>query len=687
MKKRNRSRRQQFKAIGRGWLGAPTKRAQRDRRAWTFERLEDRYYFSAAPLTGLEGFQWLAVSNSTPEGQQLIDAIQQSWYSQAWDAQVAANGASSGGGQLDTGGQSEIPRYVPYSVVPNDPYFDLQWHLLNVGQIANIGFQEPDTLYGVPGEDINVVPAWAAGYTGAGVKVAVVDTGVELDHPDLADNISLQYAFDAIRNQPGGSPFGSEFGVGHGTSVAGIIAAVGNNGVGGTGIAYDATIIPIRFLGAGATNETLVNAITANGAPADIYNHSWGPNFAFYGRSVNAEDPTSMLALSNSARLGRDGLGAIHVFAAGNSNGELHSPGSNMLVNSRYTIGVGIVDHDGQVGNSDGTSTTYGEMGPSVLVVAPSGSDYNDIVNDPATGSGIVTTDLTGDTNGGGFNVPPLPNGLELDFDKFPDDTYTSRFNGTSAAAPMVSGVIALMLQANPNLTYRDVEEILLRSARQDQPQDPAWIVNYVPLFRDPQRHFGDQWNDEIAYTLVPGTIVDPAVQAASAPVVIGDDMGTPVTFQIAAVADGFYDGWVGNNLTVVFRKPATLPGENYVYADLVESKIRVTVAGDTTTWGDIEAAIEGLLGATNIDVTVSNPDTPFTPAQYDLWIPMFGGEDATALETTLARAQGYGGYHPLADPILTPDPKSPCLPTERATPSAMAVWAPAATMAGPTGW
>ena len=87
------------------------------------------------------------------------------------------------------------------------------------------------------------------------------------------------------------------------------------------------------------------------------------------------------------------------------------------------------------------------------------------IANDNGYGSGIWTTDLSGDQ---GFNAAPLPNGFDNDTDPLPDPNYTSRFNGTSAAAPEVSAVVALMLQANPNLTYRDVQEILVRSARQN---------------------------------------------------------------------------------------------------------------------------------------------------------------------------------------------------------------------------
>ena len=170
------------------------------------------------------------------------------------------------------------------------------------------------------------------------------------------------------------------------------------------------------------------------------------------------------------------------MFAAGNDAESFASASYNGYVNSRYTIGVGIVDHDGEVDNSDGTSTTYGEMGPSVLIVAPSASGPTDIINNFATGSGLFTTDLTDTTqNGRGYNLPPLPSGIELDIDAFPDTSYTSRFGGTSGAAPLVSGVIALMLEANPNLSYRDVQEILVRSARQNDDLDESLANEFDP--------------------------------------------------------------------------------------------------------------------------------------------------------------------------------------------------------------
>jgi subtilisin family serine protease len=667
VKKRNAQRREQSR---RKFLGSAGAKPARARRSWTFELLEDRRLFSVTPLPGVDSMQWYAVSNSTPEGQALIHALELLWAQQATSTTNL------------TGNLQVAPRSVP-----TDPYFGYQWHLLNVGQVVNPGqFQN---LFGVPGQDINVVPVWAQGITGAGVVVAVVDSGVQLTHPDLIPNLSLQWGWDALRNQPGGQVFGDQP---HGTAVAGLIGAAANNGQGGVGVAYGATIVPIRFLGGSSTSgvDPFISAISAGGAPIDIYNHSWGPPDDI--RSVDGPNQQQLIALTNSVLTGRNGLGRIHVWSAGNGADNLDSAGSDGYVNSRYSIGVGIVDHDGKVPNSDGTRTTYGELAPSVLVVAPSASGPIDIINNFDTGSGLFTTDLLGNQ---GYNLPPLPSGFELDIDTFPDPDYTTRFGGTSGAAPLVSGVIALMLQANPNLSWRDVQEILVRSARQNDDLDESWITNLVPLFRDPYRHTtyvipgppptsATDWNDEIVWQLVPDPedgIVDPAMQAST-----GAVFAANTSFTVRVLADSGWDGWVGNNLSVVFR---TVPGDiPSAVAEIISPKqaspslfvpsfggpdqgtitegvIRITVTGNGVTWGAIENAMDSLFDNTGsipgfpFQMDVGNRNALFDPTDATIIAPLKGGKDATGTGSTLQRVAQYQGYNPIADPITNPQPPS----------------------------
>ncbi|HYO26464.1 MAG TPA: S8 family serine peptidase, partial [Lacipirellulaceae bacterium] len=333
------------------------------------------------------------------------------------------------------------------------------------------------------GEDITVAPIWNDGYTGAGVVVAVIDTGVELDHPDLAANIDLSRQFNANTRLPNGSPMNvvTDPASGHGTAVAGLIAAVANNGVGGSGVAPGATLVPINLLSGVQSPDGIVNALRfAMNNGVDITNNSFGPDDLV--RTLSAPTPAELLALRDSVIFGRNGLGMINIYAAGNGAGQYGPrPGfegddvwdqANFdgFANSRYTIAVTGVDHDGSYVNVDGTVTNYMESGANVLVAAPTGSVALTVGLDTGTGSGLWTTDLT-DAAGTlvGFNVGPDEiTGAETDRDFLPNTDYTSRYNGTSAAAAMVSGVVALMLEANPNLSWRDVQEILLRSARQN---------------------------------------------------------------------------------------------------------------------------------------------------------------------------------------------------------------------------
>jgi subtilisin family serine protease len=473
VKKRRRrprhNRRQELQGLAKG--------IARKRRVWTFEKLEDRHFLSATPFTSDAVASY---SNSTPEGAQ----------------QILLSELLRSLRQYNSGSSAESAPVTTYAL-PNDPYLQDQWHLLNLGQLVSNPDQQE--ILATPGQDINVVGAWELGYTGSGVVVAVVDTGTELDHPDLAANIDLDAVFNAIT----GTSDQGNLQDPHGTAVAGLIGAVGDNGVGMTGVAYNSTLVPILFLPNG--NEE--DALRHESQLIDIYNNSWGPNRNLIGRQVYSIPngpsplvPDALDAIRDGINFGRDGLGSIYVFSSGNSaapqifGGQSSSANYSEYINSRYTIGVTGVDHDGKYNNFDGSVTNYMEGGASVLVAAPTGSFSIQVGEDTGIGSGIWTTDFTGED---GYNESPLPNGNELDVDFFEDIDYTSRFNGTSASAPIVSGVIALMLEANPNLTWRDVQEILVRSARQTDLEDPSnggelendltWIVNRRDLFRAPQ--------------------------------------------------------------------------------------------------------------------------------------------------------------------------------------------------------
>jgi subtilisin family serine protease len=480
-------------------LGAFTKRRERKRKSWTFERLEDRMVFSVTPQTP----QVYSFSNQTAEGAALTLADEMYW------AQLMY--ASQDGSGTDASNIQNPLAQGQFFALPNDPMFPNQWHLLNVGQRVD-NPQNTQPLFGVAGEDIHVVPVWnmlddnGQFITGKGVVVAVIDSGVQLFHPDLAENIDPTRRFNAANGTNNVNPDLTDPVGGHGTSVAGIIAAVWNNNEGGSGIAPDATIVPIKL--DLITDQEMIDALLyAIDHDVDVTNNSYG----FGGRFAVPVNPELLSVFRQAAISGRGGLGMINVFSSGNDAGPTFSEGFpdiglynsssySALLNSRYNIGVTGVDHDGLYKNADGTFTAYPVAGPNLFVAAPTGSNANVVIgDDDGFGSGIWTTDLFGDF---GFNAAPLPNGFDPDNDFWPDPNYTSRFNGTSASAPMVTGVIALMLQANPNLTYRDVQEILVRSARQNAAFEfpttgagslgadtTTWQINQAQPFRNPDFH------------------------------------------------------------------------------------------------------------------------------------------------------------------------------------------------------
>lgn len=315
--------------------------------------------------------------------------------------------------------------------LPNDPLFVDQWHLRNLAT----------------GEyDLNVVDVWKD-YTGAGVTVAVIDDGVEATHPDLAAQYStikdydLQNASEDITLGPESSA-GAGDGDFHGTAAAGIIGAIANNNIGVVGVAHGSTLFGVKL---GQTLADPINLVAGtlafNGVDrsADIVSMSLGTlsAFNFFG-TVDPSIATAE-AMALGAQNGRGGKGTIYVKSAGNER-EFDSTGTPVTTETNvaawnatmHTISVAAVQRTGQIDD-------YSTPGSSVLVSA---------FGSPGE---IVTTDVTGTGLNAGYT---------------PGSDYTPSFNGTSAAAPQVSGIVALMLEANANLGWRDVQSILANTAR-----------------------------------------------------------------------------------------------------------------------------------------------------------------------------------------------------------------------------
>ena len=328
--------------------------------------------------------------------------------------------------------------------VPNDPYFaynaanpGYQWHLQNTGQNG-----------ATAASDVNVVSVWDT-LKGTGIRIGIVDDGLEVGHPDLAPNVDLANSFDFNDNDNDPSPGATNF---HGTSCAGVAAARGNNGIGGSGVAPEATLVGIRLIAAPTTDQQEADAFAYKSDIISAKSNSWGPYDGAFGYA--GPGALSAQALADTATAGRGGKGTVFLWAAGNGN--LNGDDSNYdgWANSIYAIAVSAM-------NDKGRSAYYSEPGANILVCAPSNGGKE----------GITTTDRTGVL---GYNE----DGGTVEYPDFADNNYTNTFGGTSSATPAVAGVVALMLQANPNLTARDVQEVLVRSATQNDQFDGDWITN-----------------------------------------------------------------------------------------------------------------------------------------------------------------------------------------------------------------
>lgn len=300
------------------------------------------------------------------------------------------------------------------TTIPSDPFFSSQWY-----------------LYNPSGLDLNVVNVWDD-YTGQGVLVGVIDDGFDYNHSDLNDNYDTSIDYDYNDNDS--NPFGTSSNS-HGTAVAGIIGAEADNGIGGVGIAFKATITGFRAISSSNIIDATTNALW-DSVYLDVVNNSWGfspqgPIYnGFFDNFSSSSFSSTGAAIVNAVDNGRGGLGTAIVFAAGNHDAVGENTNYHNLQNSRFVTTVAAVKKDGYV-------TSYSTPGASILVSA--------FGSEPAS---IFTTDRTGSAGS-------------------TSGDYSATFNGTSAAAPMVSGVVALMLEANPNLGYRDIQEILAYSARQ----------------------------------------------------------------------------------------------------------------------------------------------------------------------------------------------------------------------------
>ncbi|XP_059147949.1 neuroendocrine convertase 2-like isoform X2 [Physella acuta] len=312
--------------------------------------------------------------------------------------------------------------------LPNDPDFDKQWYLRNTGQSG-----------GVKGLDLNVMAAWAMGYSGAGVTTAIMDDGIDYLHEDLKYNYDADASYDFSSNDPYPYPrYTDTWFNSHGTRCAGEVSAAKDNGVCGVGVAYGSKVAGLRMLDQPFMTDLIeANAMGHMPNVIDIYSASWGPTDD--GKTVDGPRNLTMRAIVNGVNNGRNGLGNVYVWASGDGgpNDDCNCDG---YAASMWTISINSATNDGQTAG-------YDESCSSTLASTFSNGKSN------ARDAGVATTDL--------YN------------------NCTASHSGTSAAAPEAAGVFALALEANRNLTWRDMQHLTVLTSKRNSLYDSNGIHHW----------------------------------------------------------------------------------------------------------------------------------------------------------------------------------------------------------------
>ncbi|MCW2479667.1 S8 family serine peptidase [Candidatus Symbiopectobacterium sp. NZEC135] len=310
--------------------------------------------------------------------------------------------------------------------VPLDPLAAQQWYL----------------------SDANILPVWKD-YSGKGVRIGQFEPGgefatepeiVDITHPDLVANIDKTW----LETQKNSGTLPKEVS-NHATMVAGVMVATKNT-TGGVGVAHGATLGGYHLTSRGADLAGLGHMVSF-----DVANNSWGftNDFAlsnFQDGSIHTGTSLSMNAQYAAAN-GRGGLGTVIVAAGGNQRASGGNAQGSLTSNNRFSVEVGAINAEGDLSTLQIGSSPFSNPGASLLISAP------------------------------GSNVMSTSHRLETERGSTFGNNYSS-MQGTSFAAPIVSGIVALMLEANPNLGYRDVQQILALSARKINGPSTTWSDN-----------------------------------------------------------------------------------------------------------------------------------------------------------------------------------------------------------------
>lgn len=329
-----------------------------------------------------------------------------------------------------------VKRTVSSSRIP-DPLWPEQWHLHGGtgGYLPNVG---------------HVQELWDQGVDGRGTTIAIVDDGLQHRHPDIAPNYRASRSRDVSYGRDDPTPHNRDS---HGTAAAGVAAASRNN-VCGVGVAPRAGLAGLRILAGYPTDSREAIGLSYKCDEGnDIFSNSWGP----VDNGLRLEGPGHLTAeaMRRCVELGRGRKGAIYVWAGGNGRHFGDDVNNDGYASSRFTIAVAAVTDQGR-------HADYSEPGASLLCAAPSSGGTRR----------ITSTDLLGDAGSSYTDC-------------------TRRFGGTSAACPMVAGIVALMLQVNHRLGWRDVQHVLIRSCNKTDVRSESWTSNGAGLWHSHDYGFG----------------------------------------------------------------------------------------------------------------------------------------------------------------------------------------------------
>jgi subtilisin family serine protease len=272
--------------------------------------------------------------------------------------------------------------------------------------------------------------------SGSGVIIGIVDDGLQHAHPELVDRYVANYSWN-FNDGNSRDPSPRDPGDGHGTSAAAVAVATRLNGHCGQGVAWGAKVAGIRLIAQPVTGATEAEALSFHAEAIRIYSNSWGPADTGYG--IDAPSRVVREALAYFAGV----QNRIYVWASGNGRDNTDSCAFDGYAGNPYVNAIGAIDYDGN-------QAWYSEGCSNLMAVAPSSG---------SVGMGITTADLMGSAG-------------------YDPSECTSNFGGTSSAAPLASGIIALLLEKNPHLSWRDVKHVIALGATQIHPEHESWHTN-----------------------------------------------------------------------------------------------------------------------------------------------------------------------------------------------------------------